>query len=597
MGALAALCSFLVYLPRLAPTLTLLGDSAVFVSSAATMGVPQPSGYPLWTTLGFLFSKLPVRELPWRVHLSSAVFHALTVFVVAWLITRVTRSRLAGLAGALCLAFSRAFFLGSLYAEVFPLNDLFTALALAAGVELYLQRDEGDAAVDRALGWLALISGLASAHHQTIALLAPALALLVWRARALGRIRVRLRGLLLRFCAPIVLFYTVLAVAASRDPYSSWGDVHTFDALIDLFTRQDYGGMTSPHLGGKAVESSELATAWFDGQGLSFGPLVAVAVWGAIAGFRRGPDERPIAAALALAVLVSGPVFAVMNALEVDTEHGRAFAERFSTMSAVPVGVLVGLGIAALRSGFSTWFPPVLLRLALGLLFLLPLTRHGRACDLRHDRRGLQVAHDVANVPDGSLVLISGDALNGAGLYACGVERRCGRTVIFSPGQMHLAWRVAQLRRRHPDLVLPPPTGKFLTVRELVAANASLRKVYLSAQILDLEPPLREMFDFLPEGIHVRALLPDDVAAFKASFPERARAFARGEGCEGCSMKRADLFAPSLETSLPFLYAIAFENHARVLSAFQVEPGLAASFAARAEEADPEGIRKLRAGR
>lgn len=599
VGAVAALFALVIYVLRLAPTLTLLGDSAVFVSSAATWGVPQPSGYPLWTTLGFFFSKLPFGEIAWRLHLSSALYHAAAVFVVGGLVTVLTASRLAGLAGALCLAFSRAFFLGSLYAEVFPLNDLFTALCLAAGLELYRRRDADDAAMDRALSALALMTGLASAHHQTIALLAPALALLVWKSGAWPRIRARLPRLFVTFAAPLLLFYALIPAAAARDPLSSWGEVHTFDALVELITRKDYGGVTSPHLGGKQLEASALASAWLDGQALAFGwLLLLVAVVGAVVSFRR--DDRrdwPVPIALVLAVLTSGPVFAVMNALDVDNEHGIAFAERFSTMSAVPLGILVGLGIAALYRGLASSFPITFLRVALGLSFLLPLARHAEACDLRHDRRGIQVARDlVQNVPDGSLVLITGDALNGAALYVCGVEKRCGKTLVFSPGQMHLEWRVAQLRRRHPDLVLPVPTGKFITVRELVGANLGARRVYLSPQILDLEPPLRDAFEFLPDGIHVRALRPEDLAAFKQEFPDRARRFARGEGCDGCGMTRAELRAPSLETTLPFLYALSFENHARVLSAFQTEPALAAFFAARAEQTDPEAIRKIRGG-
>lgn len=593
-GCVSGLVALVIYVLRLAPTLVLLGDSAVFVSSAATWGVPQPSGYPLWTLLGLFFTKLPFGELAWRVHLSSALYHAVTVFLVGFLVTRLTTSRLAGLSAALCLAFSRAFFLGSLYAEVFPLNDLFTAAILAITLEIHLRRDEGEKVMDRGLDALALTIGLASAHHQTISLLGPALALLLWKAGCWPRVRDRFKKLFLKFAVPFVLLSALIPFQAAREPLSSWGDVLTLDAWIDLLTRRDYGGLTSPHLGGKPVDGLELAWAWLDGQSLAWTwPLLLLAAFGAIHELRKG--DRVVGLALVLAVVVSGPVFAVMNALDVETEHGKAFAERFSTMSAVPIGVLVGLGVAGLRGVAAHALPPLVLRVGLGALFLLPLLRHAPACDLRHDRRGLAVAHDLVNgVPDGSLVLVSGDAMNGAALYVCGVEKRCGKTLVFSPGQMHLEWRVAQLKRRNPDLVLPTPTGKFITVRELVGANLALRRIYLSPQILDLEPPLREMFGFLPDGIHVRALRPEDEASFNAEFPEKARKLARGEGCEGCGMKRSDLFAPSLETSLPFLYALSFENHARVLGALKVEPGLAADLAARAQQADPEGIKKIR---
>jgi len=595
ISALAAVVALVVYLPRLAPTLSLQGDSAVFVSAAATWGIPQPSGYPLWTALGALFAKLPIGEVPYRLHLMSALCHAATVFVVAHTIAVLTRSRVAALAGALCLAFSRAFFLGSLYAEVFPLNDLFTALTLALAIDLY-RRGIAEEDLERPLIRLALVTGLASAHHQTIALLAPALALLVWKSGALPLLRGRrLLKLFAIFAVPLAFFYALVPIAARRQPLSSWGDVHDLDSLLQLATRKDYGGLSSPHLGGKELDGLSLANAWLESAGLAFGwGVLLIGVFGLVSAYRAG--QRVVAIALGAAVITAGPAFAAINQLEVDAEHGRAFAERFSTMSAVPIAILIGFGVAWLLSALKNYFPAGALRVALGLLFVLPLAKHAAACDLRDNRRGIQVAHDlIRDVPDGSLVLISGDALNGAALYLCGVEKRCGRRLVFSPGQMHLAWRVEQLRRRYPHLVLPTPAGKFITVRELVAANLERRQIYVSTQILDLEPPLRDAFTFLPDGLHVRALRNEEVEAFKASFPERARRFARGENCEGCGMQRGELHAPSLETTLPFLYALAFENHARVLSAWFEEPNLTSFFAIRAEQVDAEAIKKVRA--
>ena len=301
------------------------------------------------------------------------------------------------------------------------------------------------------------------------------------------------------------------------------------------------------------------------------------------------------AVALLQAALVAGPIFASLNQLEIDSEHGRAFAERFATMAAVPIAMLIGLGVGSLHHVLLDYFPAAALRVALGLLCAIPLVRHAAACDLRDDRRGIQLAHDLLrDVPDGSLVLVTGDALNGAALYLCGVEKRCGRTIVFSPGQMHLPWRVEQLRRRHPELVLPTPVGKFLSVQELVGANLDRRPVYVATQILNHEPALQDAFQFLPDGLHVRALRSEEIGPFKKSFPERARRFARGEGCEGCAIRATDLHAPSLEVGLPYLYALAFENHARVLAAYFAEPNLAALFALRAEQTD-ETIKLLRA--
>jgi hypothetical protein len=100
-------------------TLAVGGDSAELVTAAAVWGVAHPPGYPLYTTIGHLFSRLPWLELPFRVHLTSALFHAAAAGFVACAIEVVTGSVAGAAIGASALALGRVFFLGSLYAECF----------------------------------------------------------------------------------------------------------------------------------------------------------------------------------------------------------------------------------------------------------------------------------------------------------------------------------------------------------------------------------------------------------------------------------------------------------------------------------------------
>ncbi len=603
-SALVGAFALLVYLPRLAPTLSLQGDSAVFVSTARMLGVAQPSGYPLYTLLGRLFAALPIGEIPYRLHLFSAVCHALTVGLVCHVLLRLTGHVGAAVGGALSLAFARGFFHGSLYAEVFPLLDLFAAGAVALGVELGLG---GGRRPERQLLAFAALAGLASTHHQMIALVAPGLLVLLLAGGVHQRLRADpgvLGRALALFGAPILLTYGAIPFLARRQPRASWGDVAGFDDLVGLFTRKDYGGLFSPHLGTAHVPWDVSVAGWI--EGLTRGFTVPLAL-GAFVGLallllsaRAVPDRRPLALAVVVLVLCTGPIFAALNGLEVEGEHGRAYAERFATLSALPVALLLGLGLAAIPL-------PESLRPAVGLVFLLPLLTHAADVDLRGQRRGLAYAHDLLrDVPEGSLVLLSGDAANGAQLFTCGVEQRCGSSIVFSPGQMHLAWRRRQLARWHPELVLPPPRRvvleqgeRFLvSTREIVLANAGRRRIFLSPDILDREPGLQESLQFLPHGILVEAVDAEGFAAAKTTFVARAASLARHERCEGCAMKRTDLRAPSLELSLPFAYALAYENHARVLRAWfpgdEVAARLAADLEAQAEVADREGILRVR---
>src|SRR5260370_5174028 len=178
LAARLAWLFFALYARRLAPDLSLLGDSAELVTAAALWGVPHPPGYPLFTLIGHFFASIPSHSLPWRVHLTSAVFHAGAVAATAFATFTITRSRVAALAAGFGLGIARSFLLGSLYAEVFALNDLFTACLFA--IAFRIRRHATSQARNLLLGF-AFWAGFALAHHLMFVLAAPALASLIAR--------------------------------------------------------------------------------------------------------------------------------------------------------------------------------------------------------------------------------------------------------------------------------------------------------------------------------------------------------------------------------------------------------------------------------
>jgi hypothetical protein len=127
---------FLAFLALYAVTLlpdVLPADSGEFQWVAATADVAHPPGYPLYTVLGWLFSRLPLGPTPaWRVNLLSAVTAAATValvFSVAW---KITRSVLGGLAAALTLGSATTFWATATKASIRPLTAFFTVLCIHA---------------------------------------------------------------------------------------------------------------------------------------------------------------------------------------------------------------------------------------------------------------------------------------------------------------------------------------------------------------------------------------------------------------------------------------------------------------------------------
>jgi hypothetical protein len=452
------LLGLLVYAPRACRALSLAGDSAELTTAAALWGVPHPPGYPLYTLVAHLFTLLPL-EPAFAVHLLSALVHAVTLGFVASTIASATGSVIGAAIGAGVLGLGRVFFAGSLYAEVFPLNDLLFACLLWLGVRT---RDSI---------WLAVVLGLGFAHHPMIVLSLPCLMVLV------GRL-VRQHALALVIPAPI---YLLVPLAASRDPYLSWGDVHDLSSLVHLVTRQDYGGplRASRHLAeGQLLERLDaFGAATFS----SFGPIgsLLIAV-GAIVAWKR---DRRVGAALLIAALFTGPLFAAMNAFDIHSVYRVAFFERFFGMCHVALAVLVGFGAARIDEWARASRP--LAAIALFAAALGPLAPNLVRLDMSSNRIGIDYARDlVASTPDGSLVLLKGDMPTQAALYACGVERLCGNRIVLAPGQLSMPWRRAELERRYPDLSLPTGDSETVVAR-LVEQELARRAVVVHEELVD----------------------------------------------------------------------------------------------------------------
>lgn len=577
LAAIASLGFFVLYVRRLCPTLCLIGDSAELVTASAIWGIPHPPGYPLFTAVGHAFARIPMGSVPWRVHLTSAVFHSATIGLVVRTTFALTRSRLAGLAAGWALGLSHSFLLGSLYAEVFPLNDLFFAGLLGLALSDRVQRG-----CLRGLVALAVLAGMAIAHHPMIALAAPALAVLLVRPLRLALAANARTGpvLLAAFFAPAVAAYALVPLAAARAPYLSWGDVRDVRSLVSLVLRTDYGGPFS-------AARNPSGEPWF-ARLAAFGALVAhsagpATVALAVLGVAERLLRRPVTgASLLLAVAVSGPAFACANAIGTGSEAQLAYFGRFTTMCHVPLAIAFGAGVAALAPRIGSR-RAALAGAAATAAWAAWVALSARDVDLRSDWRGLAFAHDlILSTPPRSLVLLSGDEPPNAALYVCAVERACGDRVVLSPGTLFLPWRLAQFRRLHPEIEVPWSGGPALArVHEIVVAEAPKRPVFVYPDLLAKDPALSG-FPRFPDRLLFRLWPPgSDPPSQRSAFLASAGLLAQGE-CQGCRPSPVVEPAPSQEVELVVAYEAAFVNHARAVAALGAGEGLERALEARA---------------
>lgn len=335
-AGLVFVIALVLYGWTLAPTVTLV-DSGELIVVARFLGVAHPPGFPLWTMLAHVASLMPWGSVAARVNFASALFAALAsamlTLVVAELMiitsyvslsTRVTKKnprqkrtrsdtlpgetdagsdigRLVvlapGLGAGLLMGFSRTLWSYATIAEVYTLNTLLILLVFFLMLRwrrriIENRRRAGAAnatapavtAHDALLYAGALLFGLAlGVHHVTVALMLPALGIIVYRTEGLRFFtskRLLYAGLV--SLAGLVAVYAYLPLAMSRTPIISWGNPRSLEEIWWHLTGRQYQvffAFTPKDVGDHLVEFGRMALREF---GVWWAPMALVL---AVAGF------------------------------------------------------------------------------------------------------------------------------------------------------------------------------------------------------------------------------------------------------------------------------------------------------------------------
>lgn len=245
-AVLLGLGAFILYLTTLAPTV-LPGDGGEFQFVPYLLGVAHPTGYPLYCLLGWIWSHLlPLGDAAYRMNIFSAMWAALAAAFLFLTARRFLELSLPGLAwpvglvvaalASATMAVTPTFWSQSIIAEVYSLHIFLVVLLLYFLLASGTKRGANDVlplgyqgafspvtadgrARKRSLLLAACCFGLGLAHHSTIVLLVPAIAITVWLLdrRLLSDWRLVLRGALL-IILPLAL-YLYIPWRAPHTPY------------------------------------------------------------------------------------------------------------------------------------------------------------------------------------------------------------------------------------------------------------------------------------------------------------------------------------------------------------------------------------------
>lgn len=257
---LAFLIPLIVYLITLAPTVTFI-DSGELATVASKLGVAHPTGYPLFTVLGRVFTLLPIGDEVYRLNFMCAVISSAALYMFFNLMVFLIKDKNLldkpsnevkkisddviyniSLAAVLTLAFSKTFWETANAIEVYSLHTFFliTDIYLILLACSYNQKDY-DSILQREKYWIlfAFVLGLSFTNHLSTIFLSVGSIYLYFAINGFNKNSFK-RILIL--AVPFLLgysFYIYLIIRADNN-ILSWGYPHNFDNFWRHFTGKQF---------------------------------------------------------------------------------------------------------------------------------------------------------------------------------------------------------------------------------------------------------------------------------------------------------------------------------------------------------------------
>jgi len=245
---------FILYVVTLAPSVTFI-DSGELAAVATKLGVAHPTGYPLFTVIGNVFTKLHGGDAVYRLNLMCAFLSSFAIMLFFNMLLSLTvkiadglkESKLSetillnvSLAASLVLAYSRTFWDTANAIEVYSLHTVL----LIANLFLILKASgeiDRNSELTHDRFWLvfAFVLGLSFTNHLSTIFLSVGCLYLYFAVNGFGQLSFkRIMFMAIPFLLGISV-YVYLVVRADNE-ILSWGNPHNFENFWRHFTGKQF---------------------------------------------------------------------------------------------------------------------------------------------------------------------------------------------------------------------------------------------------------------------------------------------------------------------------------------------------------------------
>ena len=279
---LLILIDCVVYLKTLAPAVQFI-DSGELAVVCQTLGIAHPTGYPLYTLLGRLFTLLPFKDTIFRVNLFSLLSVCLANLFLFLIILKVLGSKShasfwTGFLTSLVFSFTPTWWGMATSNEVYGLNILSACLIIYM-IQIWREKHRKAGGVN-ILYLLAFVYGLSFGNHMMMVLLLPAVIymLLAYDKKTLFSAE-KLLPCVLFFVLGLSI-YLYLPIRSAQNPVLDWGNPENWSAFKRHVSGWQYKvWMFSNSFDQLFLNLNKFAKLFFKNFPLYFFPFTLLGIW------------------------------------------------------------------------------------------------------------------------------------------------------------------------------------------------------------------------------------------------------------------------------------------------------------------------------
>jgi hypothetical protein len=277
---LTGFIAFIFYLLTIAPSVIQI-DTGELAAVQCTLGIAHPTGYPLFTIIGYLFSliPLPVTKI-FQLNLLAAIYcsAAISIFTFtskmvldnlgSFQFVKISKEKtkrkkkdsgktvqpgvalsveisepykiISVIFSGLLLALSKTFWFQSTSVEVYSLHLLLITTIILSLIKAFLHSDKENP-ISKYWILFAVFLALGFTNHMTTLLIIPGVGYLYFTKNGFRSKSTKQIFLMLLIFFPIlVLVYSYLPIRASQNPVMNWGNPIKWERIIRHISGQQY---------------------------------------------------------------------------------------------------------------------------------------------------------------------------------------------------------------------------------------------------------------------------------------------------------------------------------------------------------------------